>query len=61
MHVCKQLVIFPYSQVIEGIDRCVHLTSLWLGKNKIEELRGIDHLVSLKQLDVQSNRLTSLG
>jgi len=32
-----------------------------LGKNKIEELTGLNGLTCLEQLDVQNNRLTSLG
>ena len=48
-------------QTLEGVDHCVNLKSLWLGKNKIEELKAIETLVHLEQLDVQNNRLTSLG
>lgn len=39
----------------------MNLKSLWLGKNKIECIQGIDTLSKLTQLDVQSNRLLSLG
>ena len=47
--------------MIEGISSCTSLKSLWLGKNKIEELTGLEGLTCLEQLDVQNNRLTSLG
>lgn len=48
-------------KVIEGLENCVNLESLWLGKNKIESITGVSTLVKLRQLDVQNNRLTSLG
>jgi protein phosphatase 1 regulatory subunit 7 len=50
-----------YRQVIEGLENCTALNSLWLGKNKIETVDGLETLVNLKQLDIQNNRLTSLG
>ena len=37
------------------------LEQLWLGKNKITELKGLDTLTNLKILSIQSNRLTSLA
>lgn len=37
------------------------LKSLWLGKNKIERISGLHALIHLEQLDIQNNRLTSLG
>ena len=37
-----------------------NLKELWLGKNKIEKIEGIDKLKNLVRLDVQSNRLTSV-
>lgn len=37
------------------------LKSLWLGKNKIEKIAGLESLAQLRQLDIQHNRLTSLG
>lgn len=37
------------------------MQSLWLGKNKITEVSHIQQMVNLRQLDVQSNRLTTLG
>ena len=36
------------------------LEELWLGKNKIERMSGLSGLVSLRKLDVQSNRLTTI-
>lgn len=46
---------------IEQLEGLTNLKSLWLGKNKITQITGLDTLGgSLKQLDVQSNRLTSL-
>jgi protein phosphatase 1 regulatory subunit 7 len=36
------------------------LEELWLGKNKITEIRGLDTLTNLKILSIQSNRLTSI-
>jgi protein phosphatase 1 regulatory subunit 7 len=46
---------------MEGLQNLVSLESLWLGKNKIEEIAGINQLNHLRQFDIQSNRLTSLG
>jgi protein phosphatase 1 regulatory subunit 7 len=37
------------------------LKSLWLGKNKIEQVSGLSQLHNLEQLDIQNNRLTALG
>jgi hypothetical protein len=37
------------------------MKSLWLGKNKIEAITGLENLTALKQLDIQHNRLTTLG
>lgn len=36
------------------------LEELWLGKNKIEHISGLSGLASLRRLDVQSNRLTTI-
>ena len=38
----------------------VNLEDLWLGKNKIEMIQGLEHLIKLRRLDVQSNRLTTI-
>lgn len=38
----------------------MNLRSLWLGKNKIEKVTGLENLSNLEQLDIQNNRLTSL-
>lgn len=38
----------------------VNLEELWLGKNKIEMIQGLESLVRLRRLDVQSNRLTTI-
>lgn len=35
----------------------ISLEELWIGKNKIEEIRGLEKLTKLRRLDVQSNRL----
>lgn len=48
-------------QVIQGLETNTALKSLWLGKNKIEAATGLETLVNLRQLDIQHNRLTSLG
>ena len=37
------------------------MKSLWLGKNKIESITGLENLHHLEQLDIQNNRLTELG
>lgn len=37
------------------------MEELWLGKNKITELKGLDTLTNLKILSIQSNRLTSIA
>lgn len=36
------------------------MTELWLGKNKISKLEGLDTLVNLKSLSIQSNRIVTL-
>lgn len=46
--------------MIEGLETNTALQSLWLGKNKIEQIRGLETLTELRQLDIQNNRLTSL-
>jgi protein phosphatase 1 regulatory subunit 7 len=46
---------------MEGIESLTSLESLWLGKNKIETVSHVGHFPKLKQLDIQNNRLTSLG
>jgi protein phosphatase 1 regulatory subunit 7 len=58
---CHLWSFCSYRQVIEGLENCTALNSLWLGKNKIETVDGLETLVNLKQLDIQNNRLTSLG
>jgi protein phosphatase 1 regulatory subunit 7 len=46
---------------MQGLETLTSMQSLWLGKNKIEEISGIGHLSKLRQLDVQSNRLAAIG
>lgn len=36
------------------------LEELWLGKNKIEMIQGLQNLTNLRRLDVQANRLTTI-
>jgi protein phosphatase 1 regulatory subunit 7 len=43
------------------LEDCVSLESLWLGKNKIEVIEGLETNARLRQLDVQSNRLTRIS
>lgn len=38
----------------------VNLEELWLGKNKITKLEGLESLKKLKVLSIQSNRITKL-
>jgi protein phosphatase 1 regulatory subunit 7 len=45
---------------VEELSGLVNLEELWLGKNKIEKIQGLDSLKKLKRLDVQSNRLTAV-
>jgi len=47
--------------VIQGLETNTALKSLWLGKNKIEAVSGLETLTHLRQLDIQHNRLTALG
>ena len=42
----------------EELAGLINLEELWLGKNKIEVIQGLDKLTKLRRLDVQSNRLT---
>ena len=47
---------------MNGLESLTSLQSLWLGKNKIEYISGgIKNMHKLRQLDIQNNRLTSLG
>jgi len=50
----------PRAQSIDDLSGVPGLTSLWLGRNKITELTGLDAVPGLTQLGLQSNRLTSL-
>jgi protein phosphatase 1 regulatory subunit 7 len=45
---------------IEELSGLVNLEELWLGKNKIEQIQGLEHLTKLRRLDIQSNRLTTI-
>ena len=36
------------------------MRSLWLGKNKITEIKGLENLKNLKQLSLQNNRITAI-
>jgi len=47
-------------QAIDDLSGVPGLTSLWLGRNKITKLTGLDVVPGLAQLGLQSNRLTSL-
>ena len=47
-------------KTIENLETLTNLEELWLGKNKITEIRGLDTLTNLKILSIQSNRLTSI-
>lgn len=54
-------VVVLVAKVIQGLETNTSLKSLWLGKNKIEAITGLETLVNLRQLDIQHNRLTTLG
>lgn len=49
-------------RVMDGdeLSGLVHLEELWLGKNKIERMQGLEKLTKLRRLDVQSNRLEAI-
>ena len=40
-------------QVLENLDALTSLTSLFVGKNKITKLQGLDALVKLQTLSIQ--------
>lgn len=42
------------------LDGLINLEELWLGKNKIEVMNGLDNLNKLRRLDIQSNRLIKI-
>lgn len=44
----------------DELSGLVNLEELWLGKNKIEMIEGLETLTKLRRLDVQSNRLTTV-
>jgi protein phosphatase 1 regulatory subunit 7 len=41
----------------DELSGLVSLEELWMGKNKIEKITGLEKLVKLRRLDLQSNRL----
>ena len=45
---------------VDELAGLTQLEELWLGKNKIESIQGLDTLLKLRRLDVQSNRLTAV-
>jgi protein phosphatase 1 regulatory subunit 7 len=45
---------------IGGLDTLTGLEELWLGKNKITEIKGLSALSNLKILSIQSNRLKEI-
>jgi protein phosphatase 1 regulatory subunit 7 len=45
---------------VDELSGLVNLEELWLGKNKIEMIQGLEKLTKLRRLDVQSNRLTTV-
>jgi protein phosphatase 1 regulatory subunit 7 len=45
---------------VDELFGLVNLEELWLGKNKIEMIQGLEKLTKLRRLDVQSNRLTTV-
>ena len=47
-------------QEIENLDTLTALEELWLGKNKITEIKGVSHLSNLRIISLPSNRLTNL-
>ena len=48
------------ASLISGLSNLTSLESLWLGKNKITNIVGLETLKNVRKLDVQSNRLTSV-
>lgn len=45
---------------IEGLEELEELEELYLGKNKISKLEGLDSLKKLRVLSIQSNRLVKI-
>ncbi len=54
------IMICTFFQEIEGIETLTKLDSLYVGKNKITKLKGLDTLLDLKILSIQvrKNNLT---
>lgn len=48
------------TQSLAHLEQLTNLEELWVGKNKIASLEGIESLRNLRILSIQSNRLTSL-
>lgn len=46
---------------IENLETLKGLEELWLGKNKITELKGLSQLSNLKILSIQSNRIREIS
>ena len=45
---------------VDELSGLINLEELWLGKNKIEMIQGLEKLAKLRRLDIQSNRLTTV-
>ena len=45
----------------ENMENLTEINELWSGKNKIRLLQNLSHLLKLRLLSIQSNRLTSIG
>ena len=58
--VCSRCIVNFLFQVIEGISTLTNITSLFIGKNKITKLQGMDSLVNLKCLSLQVSLDTNL-
>ena len=48
-------LIFFFWQVIENISTLTNLTSLFMGKNKLTKIQGLDTLTQLRTLSIQVN------
>lgn len=42
-----------HSKEIKNLENLVNLENLWLGKNKIVQIEGLNNLVNLKKLSIQ--------
>lgn len=47
--------------MIENLDKVPNIKQLYLGKNRITEITGLEHLKNLESITLGPNKLTNIG